>query len=125
MNKEEFVLYEEALALSEIGFDMPCSAYYHTNKELRFHSDGWLNEKCVASTYRQAFKWFREKHNLYYRIQRTVFPLDNNSEEFNYFIKANDEKELQDNLLDEYSTYEEAELACLKKLIEVVKQKSK
>ena len=71
MNKE-FVTYEQAVALKELGFDEPCLGLYHNDKTLyptqcksheQFHG-----QVCSAPLYQQAFRWFREKCNLYSEI---------------------------------------------------------
>ena len=54
MNKE-FVSYEQALALKELGFDEPCMSSRDIN-----NGEGLIQ----LPLYQQAFRWFREKHNL-------------------------------------------------------------
>jgi len=66
-----------------------------------------------------AFRWFREKYGLYHSIG-----LDNsleNNVNCDYVIINHSQSisELETN----FKSYEEAELECLKKLIEIVKQK--
>ena len=67
-----------------------------------------------------AFRWFREKYDLYYLIK--VFKDDDGELIFDYVIleDSSDTESYDD---EPYTTYEEAELACLKKLIEIVKKK--
>ncbi len=55
-----------------------------------------------------VLKWFREKYNLHYVIVK--------AESWFYTINGC-------NTQEGFNTYEEAELACLKKLIEIVKLK--
>jgi hypothetical protein len=126
MNKE-FVTYEQALALKELGFDEPCFAYYlaggirfkeykdSQNKNSAFYN----NTVCSIPLYQQAFRWFREKHDLVHRIDRdggwwicTILNLYDEKEQGT--IEIHIEHCYPD-------TYEEAELACLIKLIEIVK----
>jgi hypothetical protein len=71
-------------------------------------------ESCLAPTYSQAFRWFREKYGLYGH----TFSIGNNETKKIHFTNNIDSRE---NVF--YNTYEEAELECLKKLIEIVKQK--
>jgi hypothetical protein len=117
MNKE-FVPYEESLALKELGFDEPCFGCYTKDGELSYdfsdnRGDSHYFQDCSAPTFSQAFRWFREKHNLCHQITRA-----GRDGEFNAFVNdyiyGNNGK---------YSpsifTYEEAELACLRKLIEL------
>ena len=102
MNKE-FVPYEQALALKELGFDEPCLMYYDYSWTL---VDSGVYE-CKAPLYQQAFRWFREKYNLNYVIVK--------AESWFYTINGC-------NTQEGFNTYEEAELACLKKLIEIIKE---
>ena len=145
----EFIPYEQALELKELGFDEPCLAYYDKDGDLL--GDIGINEdidnlyrnsyfviykdfsesEYTAPLYQQAFRWFREKHNISYSIDW----MSRSSEFYNgyyvHFRGINDNKINQENFIvlnDElpskgykvYKTYEEAELACLKKLIEIV-----
>jgi hypothetical protein len=77
---------------------------------------------CTAPTYSQAFRWFREKYKY------LVSPFSTESEEgkvIYYFEIGKVDKFTVDIYSDDKSTYEEAELACLKKLIEIVKNDKK
>ena len=80
MNKE-FIQYELALALKELGFNEPCFGYYietgewvpasYSQKGIVYPSNLDLMKEWVsAPLYQQAFRWFEEKHNMY--IQKTV-----------------------------------------------------
>ena len=133
--KTEFIPYEQALALKELGFDEPCFGWF-TNSYLRIgsvvenkHVQG--EDETLAPLYQQVFRWFREKYNISYSIDW----MSRSSEFYNgyyvHFRGINDNKINQENFIvlnDElpskgykvYKTYEEAELACLKKLIEIV-----
>jgi hypothetical protein len=106
MNKD-FVPYEEALALKELEFDEPCFAVYSEHDKTRVYEESSIVEglKIQAPLYQQAFRWFREKYGYYYPIHRTT----NNTNQVLYSIGP---------YAGDYFTYEEAELACLKKLIE-------
>ena len=68
-----------------------------------------------------AFRWFREKHNLYHFVTREVGI--NTSDIFfiaSYYKgkKGNSPK----NTAISSNTYEEAELECLKQLIKIIKE---
>ena len=123
MNKE-FIPYDQALALKELGFDEPCFRWYderwgddlqqdkfNTNKDL-FMTD----LDCSAPLYQQVFRWFRENHGLWQIV------MQNTDKDWTYdilpIIGITDYR-----LFDVFDTYEEAELHCLKKLIEIVKGK--
>jgi hypothetical protein len=118
--EKEFVPYEQALELKELGFNEPCFMQWtyapklipcicdwgkltpKTNQESYYGSIG----DCIsAPTFSQAFRWFREKYNL--KDKYGVFP--HHTIMFNYIIGGGKE--------------EEAELGCLLKLIEIVKEK--
>ena len=125
---KEFIPYEEALALKELGFKMPCfSIYYSKDKSFSWqhHIDHLNNEPALESgefnisapLYQQAFKWFREKYKLFGEINLTTKQED--VEAFEFFCLDINEP-LYESI--DYNTYEEAELACLKKLIEIVNQ---
>jgi len=133
--KKELIPYEQAFDLKKLKFDKICfSAYRNTDgEESLMGLSKWTNTGkenthdgyCVAPTYAQAFSWFRDKHQLYHEIQ-----IDQTTEpKFCFTIakfignpKDLTEKEWYwDNIPNDdtwglYITYEEAELACLKKL---------
>jgi hypothetical protein len=111
--ENEFIPYEQALALKELGFDEPCFGYYF-NKQLSFGARTSYGEVVEAPLYQQAFRWFRKEHNLKFHIKEDVW---NNWCSLK-MIRHDDYISI-----GEYKTYEEAELACLNKLIEIVKTK--
>ena len=122
--EKEFIPYEQASILKELGFDEPCFGYYTGDKRhlvLRPNM-GRRNEDlndivCTAPLYQQAFRWFREK--------RYRFNIVNDSTDINgnyyYDVFFNGKFLFETDYI--YKTYEEAELECLKKLIEIVKEK--
>jgi len=133
MNKE-FVKYEQALALKELGFDEPCFGYWNTNNNELFldnsnnrtsnDDDRWGS----APLYQQAFRWFREKYNIQgYIYSSTVRGNAEKTKQFTGYIwniNGIDTPFLSTDARDElHDTYEEAESACLDKLIEIIKNK--
>ena len=122
---KDFIPYEQALALKELGFDEPCFAYYKDKGDgqhvlLRNSIGGSQNSKhhnfdCTSPLYQQAFRWFRENYNLSHEISYA-----GNIEEYPAYVK--DYIYGNNGISPSVFTYEEAELACLKKLIEIVKQ---
>jgi len=131
MNKE-FIPYEQALALKELGFDEPCFAQYRkydigeatldigfSKNEIimQFHK---LSKFCSSPTYQQAFRWFREK----YKIEATISCFYNKRLDIPYEERQYHCYIIRDGVTSKgpkYKTYEEAELACLDKLIEICK----
>ena len=133
MNKE-FIPYEQALALKELGFDEPCLAFYNGKNFLdSTQYDFDLCEstrdigQCInAPLYKQAFRWFREKHGLVGWISSKT--LDDGRIIYIPHGRTIPDT-IKNNLIVDIITYftsesyEEAELECLKKLIEIVKHK--
>jgi len=123
--EKDFVPYEQALALKELGFDEPCFGYYNYNGTHFFDYKPKTDDKNLtkAPLYQQAFRWFREKHNIDAWVQPFVSEKHGKpflpDESYAYYI-FEDGVYVADgvNFLDS----EEAELACLKKLIKIVKQ---
>jgi hypothetical protein len=137
--EKEFVPYEIAVNLKELGYDKPCFTYYGLNNvenKLFFDidpDDGELTElnqnqfyhnnlsevgRISAPTWKQAFKFFRKN----YKLWNMVYPRYG----WNYHIQGIDPTISCDGeswSKVEIPTYGEAELECLKKLIEIVKNK--
>lgn len=123
MNKE-FCTYEQSLALKELGFDEPCFGRWIEPTELSIsapaddeycqkqHEFSWT---ALAAIYPQAFRFFRDKHQLQ---QEIVYDMSDDliNKVYVYTIFGTDRSK-------EYKTYEEAEQACLDKLIEICKNK--
>ena len=122
--KNEFIPYEQAVELKELGFDEPCLAiYYNPLKELVI--GGTINSytkeiRTLSPLYQQAFRWFRKNQGYH----MDLFVDDDKTFGFciTYFTyTARVDKPIQ----RQFNTYEEAELECLKKLIEIVNTKEK
>jgi hypothetical protein len=125
--EKEFVPYELVVKLKALGFDEPCLAYYQKsavigddtilpiqirNKASNFNDNEYSKMGvpfCSAPTFSQAFRWFREKYALCIVIK----PIDDKKLELGYNLTKNGL------IMGAYTTYEEAELACLNKLIEL------
>ena len=167
MNKE-FIPYEQALELKELGFDEPCLAKYTVIPEdeidwftipeqgitdktsfgssKNYNSKSFEEEGTIsAPLYQQVFRWFREKYDLVHEISWSKYKggLNFDYDIFSLVLPTDDElgdeddvasdksMETYDSLVDkgfrhhESNTYEEAELACINKLIEIVKDGTK
>ena len=121
---KEFIPYEQALALQELGFDEPClKGYTEEYKRLLNFSSNHTNtsvknmlptKPLTAPLFQQAFRWFREKYNLHHIV------LFNNIENNYDFIYG---ERIGGSMLGTSQTYEEAELECLKKLIQLIEKK--
>ena len=122
--KEHFLTYEQSLAVKELGFDEPCFGYWKTRDwlvEEKTRTDGYTHadQECSAPLKSQFFKWVRDKHNLYYSVEH--YQNDKNILLYNIVIWSKDNEILHDK--DEYETYEQAEDACINKIIEILKLK--
>jgi hypothetical protein len=123
--EKEFIPYTLALDLKELGFDEPCFGYYTGDKKhlvLR-PNVGRRNEDlndivCTSPLYQQAFRWFRETYNLSNCIESHY------TDEWFYFYKI-EGKDRNYSETQDYDNHEEAELECLKKLIEITKNTNK
>jgi len=151
--EQEFIPYQEALELKELGFDKPCFCYYDeednagriyeyancnrnvtggracyndnflsvTNSQLDRYGafsakdEGGENSfsRWTAPTFSQAFRWFRGKYNLDGLIEGRGYEYKRY-----YIYTINGTWHPSQPALN---SYEEAELACLRKLIEIVK----
>ena len=118
--ENEFIPYDQALALKVQGFDEPCLAWYEvggsslrpnaTKVTLSTAQTNSNSEMVAAPLYQQAFRWFR-KHELYQEIlvDTTTYP------KYTYrIVNSFGTMIIAEHL---YKTYEEAEFECLKYLI--------
>jgi hypothetical protein len=145
--QKEFVPYELAVKLKELGFDMECFGRFYTKPGCKMFSvdekgrpypikntpkklytlgeDFVLNDNNVitAPLFSQAFRWFREKHKIISVIDFTCE--GDNWEDVEYNVKLSEIEHFKthDTFVGHgYKTYEEAELACLDKLIEILEK---
>ncbi len=123
--EKEFIPYEQALALKELGFDKLCFGYCLMSFKKDIVKEG-ING-CVNSAleshevalplYQQAFAWFRDKHKLHCSPE---YVLTGQSKGIRFQINYYSDITILSKWRDKY---EEAELECIKKLIEIVKEK--
>jgi len=134
--ENEFVPYQPSLDMKELGFDEDCVYYVDKDNNsyiynFQTHPDEFI-EGCGVSviptpTFSQAFRWFREKHNLMFQIfylrngNYAVLIHRTTPEYMDLVDQVRPSSGCVDEVVDCYS-YEEAELDCLLKLIEIVKQ---
>jgi hypothetical protein len=129
--KTEFIPYEESVALKELGFDESCFGYYNHNGSHFFKHKPKTDDKNLtkAPLYQQAFRWFRDVHGLYHTIWPEFYKDGINfnwqilwylpKDEWTKYVISDGTGQYGDN--GEYPSQEEAELTCLIKLIEIVK----
>ena len=124
--EKEFVPYEQALALKELGFDEKCGACYYKkfDNEIGYHKVyrdfNFVQLTVSAPTFSQAFRFFREKYNfvseinVYSTSDGYSFSFKILCKKYIPYIEAN----------NAWILHEEAELECLKKLIEIAKEQN-
>ena len=136
--EKDFVPYEQALELKKLGWGEPCFGAF-ISKDLTLFTfpnehRGYVYKKnriIGAPTFSQAFRWFREKHLIFSSILPFQDIEDNVGLCYYYCVIELYECSGEDILCNETSlgasdsnfpSPEEAELECLKKLIEIVKK---
>lgn len=119
--EKELIPYEQALELAKLNFNEKCFGYYGVENELYIEISCNLDTNLTrrnfiaAPTFSAAFRWFREK----YKLVSWVY-CSNEPNGYFAIILAHKRLVLYD---AQFNTYEEAELASLNKLIEIVKKK--
>jgi hypothetical protein len=129
--EKEFIPYEQALALKELGFDEPCFAFYRNdrqNKKLEFtyielaKNYNGINSKDLffskgedlflftsCPTFSQSFRFFREKYSVHASPSKY--------DETQWWVQWGSWTS------SVFETFEDAELAWLNKMLEIVKRK--
>ena len=112
---KDFIPFEEALELKQLGFDEYCFGHFLNKKFYLKSFDRQGDSITLRPTFSQAFRFFRKKKyhaeilwrgdfgDFCWKIGRFKYG--------SHFFSENG-----------FKTYEEAELECLKKLIKIVKQ---
>ena len=127
---KNFIPYDLALELKELGFGETCFGYYTVDEVLNFDSlkmfkgsylttltsqSDWTT---LAPLYQQAFRFFREK----YMLSGEIYIFKNI---WNFDIEdISNSIQLYTSDIMCYNSYEEAEIACLVKLIEIAKEQN-
>jgi len=131
--KDLFVTYEQAVQLKELGFDEPCFGSWEIEKTdiptythsitTSYKNSNHPIGKTTAPLKQQVFRWFRDKHNILGSIY---------SNASGYLFEWHDSIGGTHRGWSEYEgpndggcwdSYEEAEDACITKLIEIIKEK--
>jgi hypothetical protein len=129
----EFIPYKEALALKSLGFDKSCFAFYQeeyieikptmVDDDDEYRLTGWRTCKnseipenyTSTPTLSQSFRFFREEYNIDVNIQKDSIGI------YHFNIDTNKYGDWMEPIL--FKIYEDVELACLRKLINIVKSK--
>ena len=125
--EKEFLPYDIALALKELGFDESCLNFYFRGEvliEMKATHTFKEDSECIkAPLYQQSFRWFREKYKIECYVNSYWKEID--SSKRTYYANYNYGSDIFYTITKEFETHEEAELECLKKLIEIVKDGKK
>ncbi len=126
-----FVPPKQSLQIKELGFDEPCLGRHYYKEsypmlnpqseetELVFEFGQYIKQTDVtilSPTFAQAFTFFREKYGLYIQPNRIV-----DSEGIWYYFTISTKRT---DVCEGSFIYKEAELACLIKLIDIVKARN-
>jgi hypothetical protein len=111
--EKEFCSYEQALALKELGFDDDVLAWYDAENKLLNTGSLWQlfkndDDVVLAPLKQQVFRW------LYGKTNRWIIPIPNDDKKgewYGYGIS--------------YKSFEEAENACIDKLILIAQEHGK
>lgn len=131
--EKEFIPYEEAIALKKLGFDEPCFATHNKGLKSPVMWDYWSIElrnstneedevECTAPTFWAAFKWFRDTYGLIGQPISLSINYPGKVTHYGWDIVSSNSLLNFENEDDGFKEYEEAELECLKKLIELCKK---
>jgi len=138
--KNNFVSYEIALALKELGFNEECFTYYDGFgiMDLDLLYSPWVNSErdtigfTSAPLYQQVFEWFIKEHNMFIDVfkwsvkyyvndellsPRFLFDIDTYNEYSDDWIYQSINDELK------YASYYEAREAAILKTIDLIKNK--
>lgn len=71
--ESQFVYYETAKMLKQLGFDEPCFKYYNILENLidvfNFNSNpNNIGNSCSAPLWQQAEQWLWEKHKTWFKV---------------------------------------------------------
>jgi len=128
--EKEFVTYEIALELKELGFNEPCFGYYYTlnGKDWKFiekteyhRLDDEMNIgskfTLLAPLYQQVFRWFEEKYSYFVDVKTDTTP--NEILGFDYYIKS---WKFGPKYFNFFKEKEEGNIKVIKIMIEMVKK---
>ena len=125
---EDFVTYDQAKVLKELGFDWKCNHWYHPlEPEKIIECQTYCNHNSFerpysAPTLAQAQKWLRETNNVIIEIY--CFKCIVKLLVWNFTIVDNNDKELiEPEHENPFNTYEQSLSAGIDKALELLKER--
>ena len=139
--EKQFVTYEIALKLKELGFDEECLAWYLPEIYIKdnictpilgAYCRNWSSSKdrLNCPLYQQVTDWFREKHNIHIEVELT-----DNTMQFYYqycIVDSKNREHHDEDMIDQatriynynerFNTYEETREQAILKAIELCKK---
>ena len=113
--KKEFLPYDLEVKLVELGF---CEKTFDVHSDIITQGFKVVKKPTPRILFQQAFRFFREK----YMLSGEIYIFKNI---WNFDIEdINNSIQLYTSDITSYSTYEDAEIECLKKLIEIAKEQN-
>ena len=106
--------FETTKEVEEFGFNWKCDYHYDKHGDLDGHGRPDKLDITYAPYQSEVVKWFRDEHDIY------IEPSINLEEKYDNVVVVDYNAEVKEN----YSTYEAAELAGIKKAIEILKERS-
>lgn len=119
--EKQFVPYEQAVKLRELGFDEGCLTFY-TLEGLLDNSLGWFknedlfNTEALAPLWQQAFDWIRKEYNIAFWISPCGGWLKK-AYLWEYCIATHDNR-----FIGHRSEYHEEQEALLRRLIRIIEE---
>lgn len=127
--EKEFISYEQALALKELGFDEPCLSCYDEEKIFEYdaipNNQNLLQGFVSAPLYQQAFRWLKKEYGLVHDIKPVWVsrPIKEKYEYTIYFHSKTGRSYVtgsgSSESIDEYG---ETEIVCLEEIIKEAKK---
>lgn len=124
--KELFIPYEQALALKELGFDKNCLGWYENRHSALSVGESWRSGKNSIDTpiFQQAFDFLLRKYGHDYSIKPVYGEKHYKKYRCNIYYNEKLIQVMKNYFPDNpyFDSKEEAELECLKKLIEIAQK---
>lgn len=118
--EKEFVTYEQAVKLKELGLNEKCFGWYSDNKDFHLKQNVSIIDinqfSFLAPLKQQVFRWFREVHNCISHIEMS-------GDKFFWCLLWSEARQ-KFTAINRCVTYEEAENKCINQLISLIEAKN-